>query len=511
MNQKEWLPHIAPEIAIENRFHICAYLVALEGWRRGLTLTWYSQKVKKNRVHAPGRYFSLSSDEQTHYFYKSKGDLTSPKAQGITGKKHITKEWLSKAGVSIPQGNAFTGQHADEDIVAYANELTYPVVLKPTNGFQGIGVFANLKNEEEFRGALKHLREEMGFKDVIVEQFIDGKEYRIFVIGGEVIGAIEKIPPMVIGDGQRTVRQLIRDKNKDKKKNPHLVRKPIKIDYEVESIVKAAGYTLDSVLEEGKNLQVRDKNSLSSGGDPVDATDLLSKQAKENSVKALEAIPDLSLGGLDVMIDRHTQEAYVIEINAIPMIGSHLFPEIGIARDVPSAIIDHYFPETKDKREQNRNMYFNLADALKPLQDKISSEVTIQPAPVLEKAYATKYIVEGKVQKVGYRKWIRRRAIECDLCGYTKNLTNGTVEVVVTGEEKDVKAFIDVCKQGPKRAEVTNVVETPWGGPFRIGFTIEETPTKKKKAKAAPKKPTQPKPTPTFLGKVKRAIKRKLK
>lgn len=506
VNQKKWLPHIAPEIAIENRFHICAYLVALEGWRRGLALTWYSQKVKNNRVHAPGRYFSLSSDERTHYFYKSKGDLTSPKAQRITGRKHLTKELLAKNGVSVPQGDSFTGQNTDEEIISYANSLTYPVVLKPTNGFQGIGVFANLKNEEEFRGALTHLREEMGYKDVIVEQFIDGKEYRIFVIGGQVIGAIEKIPPMVIGDGKNTIQQLIREKNKEKKKNPHLVRKPIKIDYEVESMVKAAGYTLSSVLEEGKTLQVRDKNSLSSGGDPVDATDLITEQARETSIKALDAVPDLSLGGLDVMIDRDTGQAYVIEINAIPMIGSHLFPEIGIARDVPSAIIDHYFPETIEKKEQNRNMYFNLKDALKPLQDKILSEVTIQPAPLLETPYQLKYIVEGKVQKVSYRKWIRRKAIEHDLYGYTKNLNNGTVEVVVTGEQAAVKDFQKICAEGPKKANVTNVIGKAWEGPLRIGFTIEATPAKKKK-KAAPKKPT---PTPTFLGRVKRAIKRRL-
>src|SRR5699024_4086250 len=127
MNQKEWLPHIAPEIVIENRLNVCAYLIALEGWRRGLTLTWYSQKVKKDTLHAPGRYFSLSSEERTHYFYKSKGDLTSTQAHKIAARKHLTKEWLSKAGVSVPKGNAFNNKSTYEEIIAYANKLNYPV------------------------------------------------------------------------------------------------------------------------------------------------------------------------------------------------------------------------------------------------------------------------------------------------------------------------------------------------------------------------------------------------
>src|SRR5699024_7162874 len=292
MSEKKWLSHISPEIIIENKNRVCAYLVALEGWRRGLTLTWYSKKVKSNKIHAPGRYFSLSNERKIHYFYKSKGDLTNINAQRITGRKHLTKEVLSEAGVSVPKGKVFKKEAPDLEVISYANNLGYPLVLKPTNGFQGIGVFANLKNEQELKGALEHLRNDMGYKEVIIEQFIDGVEYRIFVIGEKVIGAIEKIPPMIVGDGTSTVKQLIRQKNKEKKKNPHLFKKPIKIDYEVENCVKEAGYNLDSVLKPGKELLVRKKNSLSSGGDPVDATDLISESTIETSIKALNAIPN---------------------------------------------------------------------------------------------------------------------------------------------------------------------------------------------------------------------------
>lgn len=480
MSQKVWLPHITNEITIGSRNRLCAYLIALEGWRRGLKLTWYSKKVKNGRVHAPGRYFSLSSSENTHYFYKSKGDLTSDEAQRITGNKELTKNWLSKAGIPIPEGRMFTEKDSDQKIIQYANELGYPLVLKPTNGYQGIGVFANLKNEEEFSKALKHLRNDMNYTNVIVERYISGTEYRIFVIGDRVIGAVEKIPPSIIGDGHSTIKQLIKNKNKEKKKNPHLFKKPIKIDFEVENCIVAEGYTLESILENGKKIYLRKKNSLSSGGDPVDATDKISEQTKNTTINALKAVPNLAQAGIDVIVDDETSQANIIEINAIAMIGSHIFPEAGQARDIPSAIIDYYFPESISEKRYNSNVYFDLQNLLEPLINKTASQVEVTPAPFWDNMHAKKYIIEGKVQKVGYRKWVRRKALENDLFGYAQNLNDGTVVVVVAGPEENVKSFKNICKVGPKKANVKNVKEEPWINPIKVGFEIKDNPKSEK-------------------------------
>lgn len=488
MTEKTWLSHVSNEITIGSRNRLCAYLIALEGWRRGLTLTWYSKKVKGNKVHAPGRLFSLSSSKKTHYFYKSKGDLTSNEAQRITGNKHLTKQKLAEAGVPVPKGELFTKSDSNKQIVEYANKLGYPLVLKPRSGYQGIGVFANLQNEEEFTNALIHLRDEMNYSNVIVEQYISGPEYRIFVIGDQVVGAIEKIPPSVVGNGINTIKTLIKNKNREKRKNPHLFRKPIKIDYEVKNCIKEEGYQEESILEKGKRIYLRKKNSLSSGGDPVDATDKISEQTINTSVQALNAIPDLINGGLDVIVDERTNEAYIIEINAIAMIGSHLFPEIGKARDVPAAIIDYYFPESKPDKGKNLNVYYDLKNALVPLINKTATEVEVTPAPNWNNMYSTKYIVEGKVQKVRYRNWIRRRALENNLYGYAQNLNNGKVVVAVAGNKNEVLKFKDTCKQGPKRAKVTNVINKAWNEPVKIAFEIKRTPRRRKRRKVKSKK-----------------------
>lgn len=483
MSKKEWLPHVTNEITIGSRNRLSAYLIALEGWRRGLKLTWYSKKVKNNKIHAPGRYFSLSTPNKIHYFYNSRGDLTKGRAQKITGNKHLTKEWLSKAGISIPKGEMFTKKDSDKKIIQYASNLKYPVVLKPTNGYQGNGVFAGIQDKKEFTEALLHLRNNMGYKNVIVEEFVNGKEYRVFVIGNQVVGAVEKIQPSVSGDGRSTINELIKVKNKEKRKNPHLFKKPIKIDLEVENCIKEAGYNIEDILKDGERIYLRKKNSLSSGGDPVDATDKLTEETKKTSIKALQAIPNLAQGGLDVMVDCNTGQAYIIEINAIAMIGSHLFPEVGRARDVPSAIIDHYFPETKDDKRINQNVHFDLNSVLQPLINKTAEEVIVTPAPSWDNMETIKYNISGKVQKVGYRKWIRKKALEHDLYGFAQNLNNGTVDVVVAGEKDRVAEFKATVAVGSAKSKVENLTEVKWGKSIKVGFEIKENQKKKKSSK----------------------------
>jgi acylphosphatase len=66
-------------------------------------------------------------------------------------------------------------------------------------------------------------------------------------------------------------------------------------------------------------------------------------------------------------------------------------------------------------------------------------------------------IVEGKVQGVGFRYFIKRHAGTHKVLGYAKNLANGTVEFLLQGEEKSVKAVVAEIKRGPKFSDVANV------------------------------------------------------
>lgn len=78
---------------------------------------------------------------------------------------------------------------------------------------------------------------------------------------------------------------------------------------------------------------------------------------------------------------------------------------------------------------------------------------------------AYRVVVHGLVQGVWFRVSCERRARELGVCGWVRNRSDGTVEVLVEGEPSPVSQLVSWCRLGPPRAEVTSidVTEEPVG------------------------------------------------
>lgn len=59
--------------------------------------------------------------------------------------------------------------------------------------------------------------------------------------------------------------------------------------------------------------------------------------------------------------------------------------------------------------------------------------------------------VRGRVQQVGFRWWVRSRALELGLAGSATNLLDGTVEVVAQGDRRSCETLLDLLKEQPAR------------------------------------------------------------
>lgn len=180
----------------------------------------------------------------------------------------------------------------------------------------------------------------------------------------------------------------------------------IKKDYELYNVLNKNKLTLDYIPNDGETIFLSEKSNVSTGGDSVDVTDKMPDNIKQVAVNTLKSIPGLPHGGLDMIVNIETEQAAVLEIDPIPQIGSLVFPMIGTARDIPSDIIDYYFPETIGYPEFNSNVFFDSASILEPLVNKAAKEISVSPAPPKTNFMVKKYIVSGDVQDVGYRKWI---------------------------------------------------------------------------------------------------------
>jgi acylphosphatase len=77
-----------------------------------------------------------------------------------------------------------------------------------------------------------------------------------------------------------------------------------------------------------------------------------------------------------------------------------------------------------------------------------------------EKA-AIRIVIEGRVQKVGLRNWIKQTAGRLGVFGWVRNKGDGTVEAFLCGEKGAVNELIKLCYQGPSFAHVKKIKEFP--------------------------------------------------
>jgi acylphosphatase len=86
-----------------------------------------------------------------------------------------------------------------------------------------------------------------------------------------------------------------------------------------------------------------------------------------------------------------------------------------------------------------------------------------------------RFVIEGMVQGVGFRYFVRRKALELGISGSVRNLADGRVEVLAAGERRATDHLEAALWRGPSMAKVTNVsrseIKDDIG--FRSGFVVE--------------------------------------
>ncbi len=85
---------------------------------------------------------------------------------------------------------------------------------------------------------------------------------------------------------------------------------------------------------------------------------------------------------------------------------------------------------------------------------------------------ARRWLVEGRVQGVGYRMWLQREAEAAGVEGWVRNLSDGRVEALLRGSAESLDRLERLARRGPTQARVERVVSVPWphpvpGGRFR--------------------------------------------
>jgi cyanophycin synthetase len=265
--------------------------------------------------------------------------------------KYLTNLMLSDAGIPVPE--TLRTDNIDEAI-AFFEKLQKPSVVKPCEGYLGKNHAVNLKNKTEVIAAF-HNAQQLDER-VLIQPFIEGRSYRLLVIGYKFIAACELTPPFIIGTGQDTIKDLIDKLNSDPQRQAGDKGKLTTVEYDeiTEKLISEKNYTPETILQKGEQLFLKISGNMKLGGSAKDVTELVHPFNIFLAERAAQVI-GLNVAGVDFITNDisspvNEKGGVIIEVNAAPDFRMHLNPTIGIPRNVAVNLLDILFPEKEKTR-----------------------------------------------------------------------------------------------------------------------------------------------------------------
>jgi cyanophycin synthetase len=276
----------------------------------------------------------------------------------FTMYKDMVKDFLLMCGFPTPIGrNCMSVKRA----VAQAENLGFPVVVKPLAGHKGQGVTTGIINAGQVKTAFQTVveaaeAEGAAFEGAIVEKEIYGTDHRLLAVGGRFVAGLERVPAYVDGNGSDTIEDLIAAENAKaiRLDNARSPLSKIKIDDDLTEYLKLQNLSLDSIPTENERVYLRRVANISAGGVSINVTD----KVHPKNVKLVEDIAKFFMVtclGIDVLAEDITvpwdEGSFgIIEINAGPGVFMHLAPALGESIDVPGKVMSVLFPQPRHAR-----------------------------------------------------------------------------------------------------------------------------------------------------------------
>jgi cyanophycin synthetase len=275
----------------------------------------------------------------------SMSDHTSAIAVEIAQDKDDTRRVLENIGLPVPAGGVAATL---ESAVEIARGIGFPVILKPLDSSQGRGISSRLDGAEALALAWPIAREYS--TRLVVERYVEGRDYRVLVVDGRVVAVAERIAAHVVGDGRRTIQELIDAANADPRRGVGHARSLTRLPDDIRTVdfLATRGLSLYTVPAPGERVPLRATANLSTGGTAVDRSDEI-HPANVTACEMAAGVVGLDIAGIDVIspdisVPLRDNGAALIEVNAAPGLRMHTHPTEGEPCNVAGPIIDMLYP-----------------------------------------------------------------------------------------------------------------------------------------------------------------------
>ena len=265
----------------------------------------------------------------------------------VTDDKALTKRLLAEAGFNAPAGVELDVNEAgwrEAVQAAFAGPLEgRTCVVKPVHGEYGRGIRMGVRDAQTAIEQIAAL--ERVYDDWIIEAEVEGDDLRVQIVGGSLRAACIRRPAFVVGDGRTALSDLIDARRQEV--GQFNKRNRLDVDEEMTRLLDAQSVRFDNVIEEGREIRLKQTANMAKGGIAIDVTDEL-HPAYYDWAAAVSQMFQLPLMAIDaVSADRSLDPAdgaQILEVNTVPDWLHHTFSQRR-THDIAGMILQSWFED----------------------------------------------------------------------------------------------------------------------------------------------------------------------
>ncbi len=289
-----------------------------------------SRKIPVYPVSHGSRIWQYGQGSAGSHFFEAANHRDSLTGNILQRDKFLSNQLLKGLGLpGVRHGIASDVGQA----LRIAGQLGFPVVAKPIDRGKGKGVTANIDNADLLAAAFAKARQ-FSPRGVIVERHIPGDDHRIAVIGGRLAWVVQRLPPRILGDGQRTISELI-DLENSRRSDEDVVAgfsNRLVVDADMLAVLARQKLSPQDLPAKGRLVQLRSIANLATGGTWSDCTADIHPDNRDMAETIARGfrLDSMGIDFITTDIARSWSEGGcgVIEVNAMPGISSDFHAEL---------------------------------------------------------------------------------------------------------------------------------------------------------------------------------------
>ena len=274
-------------------------------------------------LHLGRGIYQLGLGSKGRQLDRSHGESDSFVGVMLAADKAAAARLLRARGLPVPSHEVVVTKEA---AVSAAASLGFPVVVKPLDANRGEGVTVDVDSPAAVAAAFERAKTATRSRVVLVEKQVAGVCHRLFIVKGQMLYAVKRLPLYVTGDGTRTLADMVKAEAARDLRQPFWLRNGMAtMDEAALAALKARGHPPEGVPPRGARVYLRPIESTAWGGIDEDASATVHPLNLAAAVAAAETF-GLEVAGVDMIttdlsVPWTENGAAINEVNGGPLLG----------------------------------------------------------------------------------------------------------------------------------------------------------------------------------------------